>query len=209
MAVMPMFPLGSVLFPYMPLRLRVFEERYLIMLAELLKNENSRFGVVLIERGREVGGGEHRFSVGTVAEIRQLGAEGGFVGLIAQGGRRFEVSEWLEDAPHPRAEIHEIPDLEWNEDLMELRESTEQLVRRTLAVASEFAENIWPADVELSDNPVAAAWQLAAISPINALDQVALLRSTSVEELLVQVAELTREAGLTYEAPWLDDEDGS
>jgi hypothetical protein len=55
---------------------------------------------------------------------------------------------------------------------------------------------------------VAAAWQLAAISPINALDQVALLRSTSVEELLVQVAELTREAGLTYEAPWLD-EDGS
>jgi len=123
MAIMPMFPLGSVLFPYMPLRLRVFEERYLIMLAELLKNENSRFGVVLIERGREVGGGEHRFSVGTVAEIRQLGAEGGFVGLIAQGGRRFEVSEWLEDAPHPRAEIHEIPDLEWNEDLMELRES--------------------------------------------------------------------------------------
>ena len=57
---MPMFPLGSVLFPYMPLRLRVFEERYLIMLAELLKNEDSRFGVVLIERGREVGGGVGR-----------------------------------------------------------------------------------------------------------------------------------------------------
>jgi len=42
-AVMPMFPLGSVLFPYMPLRLRVFEERYLIMLAELLRNEDARF----------------------------------------------------------------------------------------------------------------------------------------------------------------------
>ena len=76
--------------------------------------------------------------------------------------------------------VHEIADLEWDEDLMELRENTEQLVRRTLAVASEFAENIWPADVELSDNPVAAAWQLAAISPLNALDQVALLRSTSL-----------------------------
>ena len=53
---MPMFPLSSVLFPYMPLRLRVFEERYLIMLAELLKNEDAQFGVVLIERGWEVGG---------------------------------------------------------------------------------------------------------------------------------------------------------
>jgi uncharacterized protein len=181
----------------------------LIMLAGLLKNEDSRFGVVLIERGREVGGGEHRFNVGTVAEIRQLGAEGGFVGLIAQGGRRFEVSEWLQDAPHPRAEIHEIADLEWDSGLSELRASTEQLVRRTLAVASEFAENIWPADIELSDNPVAAAWQLAAISPINALDQVALLRSTSVAELLARVSELTREAALTYEAPWRDDEEGS
>jgi uncharacterized protein len=39
---MPMFPLNSVLFPYTPLRLRVFEERYLIMLAELLKNEDAR-----------------------------------------------------------------------------------------------------------------------------------------------------------------------
>lgn len=203
---MAMFPLGSVLFPYMPLRLRVFEERYLIMLAELLKSEDARFGVVLIERGREVGGGEHRFGVGTIAEVRQLGAEGGFVGLIAQGGQRFEVTEWLEDAPHPRAVINKIADLEWDSSLNELQNSTEQLVRRTLAMASEFAENIWPADVELSDNPMAAAWQLAAIAPINSLDQVTLLRSTSARELLARVAELTREAALAYEAPWLDDD---
>jgi uncharacterized protein len=205
MAVMAMFPLGSVLFPYMPLRLRVFEERYLIMLAELLKSEDARFGVVLIERGREVGGGEHRFGVGTIAEVTQLGAEGGFVGLIAQGGQRFEVTEWLEDAPHPRAEINKIADLEWDSSLTELQNSTEQLVRRTLAMASEFAENIWPADVELSDNPMAAAWQLAAVAPINSLDQVTLLRSTSARELLARVAELTREAALAYEAPWLDE----
>jgi uncharacterized protein len=192
-AIMPMFPLNSVLFPYMPLRLRVFEERYLIMLAELLKNEDARFGVVLIERGREVGGGEQRFGVGTIAEITQLGAQEGFVGLIAQGGRRFEVTYWLEDAPHPRAEISEIADLQWDIGLEELRETTEHLVRRTLAAASEFAENVWPADVELSADPVAAAWQLAAISPLNALDQVTLLRSTSCGELLGRVSELTRE----------------
>ena len=191
---MPMFPLASVLFPYMPLRLRVFEERYLIMLAELLKSEDARFGVVLIERGQEVGGGEQRFGVGTIAEITQLGAQEGFVGLVAQGGRRFEVTQWLEDAPHPRAEIRELPDLEWDARLSDLRDETEQLVRRTLTVASEFAENVWPADIELSSDPAAGSWQLAAISPLNALDQIELLRATSFEELLGRVAELTREA---------------
>jgi uncharacterized protein len=191
---MPMFPLSSVLFPYMPLRLRVFEERYLIMLAELLKTEDARFGVVLIERGQEVGGGEQRFGVGTIAEIKQLGAQEGFVGLVAQGGRRFEVTQWLEDAPHPRAEIRELPDLEWDARLSDLRDETEQLVRRTLTVASEFAENVWPADIELSFDPAAAAWQLAAIAPLNALDQIELLRATSFQKLLGRVAELTREA---------------
>ena len=82
-----MFPLGSVLFPHMPLRLRVFEERYLVMLAELLKTDSARFGVVLIGRGPEVGGGEQRFGVGTVAEITQIGAQEGFVGLVAHGLR--------------------------------------------------------------------------------------------------------------------------
>ena len=199
-----MFPLGSVLFPYMPLRLRVFEERYLIMLADLLRREEASFGVVLIERGQEVGGGEQRFSVGTVAEITQLGAQEGFVGLVAQGGRRFEVQRWLDDAPHPRAEVHDLRDLEWDPAAADLRCETERLVRRTLAMASEFAENIWPADTELSDDPVAAAWQLAAIAPVSSLDQVDLLRSASITELLTKVAELTGDAGLAFEAPWPD-----
>lgn len=202
-----MFPLGSVLFPAMPLQLRVFEERYLVMLAELFKTDSAQFGVVLIERGREVGGGEHRFGVGTVAEITQLGAQEGFVGLVAQGGRRFAVERWLADAPHPRAEVSDLPDLEWDPVLAELRADTERLVRRTLAVASEFTEGIWPAGVELSDDPVAAAWQLAAIAPLGALDQVELLRSTTLEGLLSRVRELTADAAVAYEAPW-PQEDG-
>jgi uncharacterized protein len=197
-----MFPLGSVLFPAMPLRLRVFEERYLIMLADLLKTDQARFGVVLIERGHEVGGGEQRFPVGTLAEITQLGAQEGFVGLVARGGRRFVVDRWLEDAPHPWAEVTELPDLQWDPGLAGLRADTERLVRRTLALASEFAEHLWPADVELAADPAAAAWQLAAIAPLGALDQIELLRSTSFHQLLTRVAELTSEATMAYEAPW-------
>jgi Lon protease-like protein len=55
---LPMFPLGSVLFPHMPLPLRVFEERYLVMLSRILADDPAEFGVVLIERGQEVGGGD-------------------------------------------------------------------------------------------------------------------------------------------------------
>jgi uncharacterized protein len=203
---MAMFPLNSVLFPYMPLRLRVFEKRYLIMLAELLEREDAQFGVVLIERGREVGGGEECFSLGTVADITQLSAHEGFVGLVARGGRRFEVIEWMNDGLHPCAEVREMQELEWDDGLWRLRNETEHLVRRTLAVASEFAANVWPSDVELSANPVVAAWQLAAISPLNALDQLALLGSTSFAELLAGVSELTYAAGLTFNAPWPENE---
>jgi Lon protease-like protein len=172
------------------------------MLADLLKADQARFGVVLIERGREVGGGEQRFPIGTLAEIIHLGAQEGFVGLVARGVQRFAVHRWLEDAPHPRAEVTELPDLEWDPGLEGLRAETERLVRRTLALASEFAENDWPADVELADDPVAAAWQLAAIAPLGALDQLELLGATSFVELLTRVAELVTEAGAAYEAPW-------
>ena len=57
-----MFPLSSVLMPYMPLPLRIFESRYLVMLGRLLDDDDPQFGVVLIERGPEAGGGEQRFS---------------------------------------------------------------------------------------------------------------------------------------------------
>ena len=53
MAQLPMFPLGSVLFPYTPLPLRVFEPRYLTMIGHLLDDDDPQFGVVLIERGHE------------------------------------------------------------------------------------------------------------------------------------------------------------
>ena len=105
-----MFPLGSVLFPHMPLALRVFEERYVVMLSRVLQDDPPEFGVVLIERGQEVGGGEKRFSVGTVARITELAGDGGIIGIVAEGGRRVAITEWLEDDPHPAADVRPIPD---------------------------------------------------------------------------------------------------
>ena len=92
-----MFPLGTVLFPSMPLPLRVFEERYLVMLSRILQNEPAEFGVALIERGQESGGGGTTFGVGTVAQITELEAAPDFIAMMTQGDRRFEIVEWLDD----------------------------------------------------------------------------------------------------------------
>ncbi|TFC01925.1 LON peptidase substrate-binding domain-containing protein [Cryobacterium sp. MDB2-33-2] len=191
MTTLPMFPLGAVLFPHMPLHLRVFEQRYLVMMARVLDAETAVFGVVLIERGQEVGGGEHRFGIGTVARITQIEAPEGFVGVVAHGERRIEVLEWLDDDPYPQASVRELPELEWDDELFPLRERAERVVRRALALASEFPEQPWAPDVELSGDPAVAAWQLAAIAPVGPLDQIELLRSESMEALLTRLVEVT------------------
>lgn len=197
----PMFPLGSVLFPHMPLPLRVFEPRYLRMLADLLDSDSPEFGVVLIERGHEVGGGDHRFDVGTLARVVEVDAREGFVGVVAQGTRRFTVTEWLSDDPYPRADLADLPELEWDEALADLRQGAEAEVRRALAAAAEFGA-AWPVDVELSDDPVAACWQLAAITPVGALDQVALLRAGSLAGLLAATTAAARDAQESLRLGW-------
>ncbi|MCU1406060.1 MAG: peptidase [Glaciihabitans sp.] len=208
MTDMPMFPLGSVLFPYMPLPLRVFEDRYLVMLSRILQEEPAEFGVVLIERGQEVGGGEQRFSVGTVAQITQLEAAEGFVGLVAQGERRIEVVDWLEEAPYPQATIRVLDELEWDDSLLPLREAAELTVRRTLTLASEFGDLQWSPNVELSDEPAIAAWQIAGIAPLGPMDQVALLRSPTMQQLLLSVIDLTEATAQSMRAVWPDEEPG-
>ena len=65
-----MFPLGTVLVPSLALPLHVFEGRYRALVRHCLAGDRE-FGVVLIERGSEVGGGDERFGVGTVARIAE------------------------------------------------------------------------------------------------------------------------------------------
>jgi uncharacterized protein len=199
-----MFPLGSVLFPHMPLQLRVFEERYLIMLSELVSAGGDEFGVVLIERGPEVGGGEQRFSLGATAAITEVTAHQGYVGLSAQGHERIRVTRWLADDPHPQAEVEVLPELVWQPGDETLLGQTERIVRRALAAASEFMETEWPANVELADEEVAAAWQLAGIAPLNPLDQLTLLKATTAHELLTRLAELVQAAAAPFVAAWSD-----
>jgi Lon protease-like protein len=185
-----MFPLGNVLMPAMPLSLRIFEERYLKLLGDLMLSDQPEFGVVLIERGPEVGGGDRRLEFGTLASVTDIGTLDQFYGLESSGTQRFRVNAWLPDDPYPMADIDFIPDLVWNDSLMPAKVHLENKVRKMLALASEFGDLQYGPDTELSDNPMDACWQLAGVLPVGALDQQDLLQSQSADELIARTYEV-------------------
>ncbi|MDP4589089.1 MAG: LON peptidase substrate-binding domain-containing protein [Candidatus Nanopelagicales bacterium] len=197
MTVMPMFPLGSVLMPAMPLPLRIFEPRYLKLLGDLMASEKPEFGVVLIERGDEVGGGEKRMALGTIASVINIGTTEEFYGLESVGTQRFKVDTWLPDDPYPLAVIDLVPDLIWDERLLASKLKLETKVRQLLAFASEFTNLQFGAATALSDDPMEACWQLAGILPIGELDQLDLLSSESTEELISRTNEIVSTADQT------------
>lgn len=198
MAATPMFPLGSVLFPSVPIPLRVFEPRYLTLVGRLLDEEaEPEFGVVLIERGHEAGGGDQRASVGTMARLVSVAAGADDLMIVSLGTRRFSVERWLDDDPYPQAEVSMLPELEWSPALAPLRADADAVVRRVFARAAgpEVA-----ASIELSDDPVASVWQLAAMAPLGEYDRYTLLTSTSMEGLLRRLIDLTLEAEVLWSA---------
>ncbi len=176
--------------PAMPLSLRIFEERYLKLTGDLILEENPEFGVVLIARGPEVGGGEKRLEIGTIASVNDIGTLDQFYGIESIGTQRFRVNAWLPDDPYPIADIDFLPDLIWNDSLTLARENLELKVRNLLAFASEFGDLQYGPDTELSEDLMDSCWQLAGILPVGPLDQVDLLKSQSAEELISKTYEV-------------------
>jgi Lon protease-like protein len=182
-----MFPLGSVLFPGGALPLHVFEPRYRTMMDEVMADER-RFGVVLISRGSEVGGGDQRVDVGTEARIdeaQQL--EDGRWVLVATGVRRIEVASWLPDDPYPAATVRARPDDPPVDDA--LIRSTTAAVRRAWGLLSELGRA--PAT-----DPVGAApdpWRLCDAAPLGALDRQRVLEADDATERLAMLTTLVDE----------------
>jgi Lon protease-like protein len=195
-----MFPLGSVLLPAMPLPLRIFEQRYLKLLGDLVASEKPEFGVVLIERGKEVGGGEKRMSIGTIASVTEIGTTQEFLGLESFGSQRFRINAWLPDDPYPLADIELLPDLIWDDSLLPAKAHLETKVRQLLAFVSEFGNLQFGADIEFSDDPMDACWQMAGVLPVGPLDQLDLLGSQSADELISRTYEIVKTAQETLTA---------
>jgi Lon protease-like protein len=89
----PIFPLNTVLFPGGLLPLRVFEQRYMDMTKECLR-EDKPFGVCLIKEGKEVGGANVIEEVGCLARITNWDMpQLGILNLETVGMQRFVIEE--------------------------------------------------------------------------------------------------------------------
>jgi uncharacterized protein len=173
-----MFPLGTVLLPWQALPLHVFEPRYLEMIRRCLSGE-PEFGVTLIERGSEVGGGDVRAAVGCVARIVDVKAfPDGRLAVVAVGTRRIEVIQWLLDDPYPQAVVCELDD-DLDEppesDVAQRHQHNVVLLRRCLALMAELGERAPPATAEFAPDPVQATYQLATLAPIGPADRYRIL----------------------------------
>jgi Lon protease-like protein len=191
---MPMFPLGTVLVPSAGLPLHVFEPRYRALVRDCLAGDRE-FGVVLIERGSEVGGGDVRTSAGTVARIvdAQELPDGRWA-LATIGIRRVRVTRWLPDDPYPIAEVEDWPDPAPGEGFSDRLEECVTLLRRALGLATEAGDVAAPATVELSDDPVLASYQAIAVAPLGTFDRQRLLGAESPEERVATLVDLLRDA---------------
>ena len=194
MAVLAMFPLGTVLLPGAYLPLHVFEPRYQALVQSCLAGD-PEFGVVLITRGSEVGGGDVRTSVGTrarIVEAADLG--GGHWALATVGTRRLRVRSWLADDPFPRAEVVDLPEPPGAPAVgAEALAALEVPLRRALAVRAELGEPAAPATFELDGDPELASFQAVALAPLGPSDRQALLEVAGAAERVARLTTLVRE----------------
>lgn len=191
-----MFPLGNVLVPGGVLQLHVFEPRYQALVTDCVAADDHEFGVVLIDRGHEVGGGDMRRTVGTVARMVQVAElDGGRYAVIAIGIRRMQVNAWLPDDPYPLADVDDWPDfIDTDQDSRELLDAVTARSRRAAALALELGDEGNEPGAELADDVLTASYQLIDLAPIGAADAYDLLRAAgplarlkALDELLVGV----------------------
>jgi Lon protease-like protein len=188
-----MFPLGTVLFPGIHQSLRIFEPRYREMIRECIAGDG-RFGVVLIERGSEVGGGDIRFATGTMASVVQhVEMPDGNWLLDIVGTHRIRVIRWLADDPYPRAMIEDSWESEPTEKAGPLRDEVATRLRRALALRAELGEAVLPATLELAEDPAQAAWEAPVFAELGSLDCQQLLDQPGTDERLSLLVNLLDE----------------
>jgi Lon protease-like protein len=180
---LPMFPLGSVLLPGTAVSLHIFEPRYRA-LARHCVDGDGRLGVVLIERGSEVGGGDVRFDVATrgrIADAVELD-DGRWI-MAVVGEDRVRVRRWLADDPYPRAEVTVCVDGP-APVLAARRPELDRLLGRVLALQAELGEAVVDPSVTLPADTAVAIWHAVGLVPLGSLDAQRVLGTDGATERL-------------------------
>jgi Lon protease-like protein len=183
-----MFPLQTAQLPGDVLPLQIFESRYVRLVQDCLAADEPAFGVVLISRGREVGGGDTRSDVGALAHIDECDETGaGTYELLATVGERIRVTQWLADDPYPRAVIEPWPD----EPGPEVGpEQIGCLVDAILALYERVAQarglrlrpGVLAVDPDTADDPARHLYALAARVPMGQADRYDMLAAPTLAE---------------------------
>ena len=187
---LPLFPLNTVLFPNASLPLQIFEERYKSMLQHCL-DDDSKFGVVLIKSGSDVGEPAVPHSTGTVANIVQVNrVEGGRMFIGVTGERRFRIKSITQRRPYMGAQVELLDEQE------EWLPPTEMEAVR-LAVTEHMRLIIgqrggWLRESQMPSDPVALSYMIAGILQIGVDEKQVLLEEASASRRLESELELLR-----------------
>ena len=174
---LPIFALGVVLFPGMPLTLHIFEKRYKAMVDDCRKR-GTPFGVVLIRAGNEVGATASTYHVGTAATVSSVRrSKQGNLWLEVTGGRRFRLIGMVKSRPYPQAEIQWLEEEEETTDRAQALASAgldlfRHLIATEKTLTSEELDRLpYPAD------PARAAWLIAACLQVSTPEKQELLET--------------------------------
>ena len=194
---LPLFPLGSVLFPGMLLPLHIFEERYRRLMSDR-NGVDPIYGIVLTRQGREVGDRPAIHAVGTASTLVAAGryADGRY-DTVVRGGRRFRVRpgtedwssdylvaevEWLDEPPGASPESGE---------LAELGEQAGRLFERFLVAFEQATAAEIPRE-ELPDDPTDRCWAVCARLPLDTWERQRLLEHDTTRERLLDLSTVLR-----------------
>ena len=188
----PLFPLSTVLFPQGVLPLRIFEPRYLSMVAECMRNE-LEFGVVLITAGSDAGEPARFHQIGTLARIEDFDQlDDGYLGITCRGGRRFKVLEHaLNDDHLVEAGIEILADTA--ADLSVLNEDFPSMIKfaHDLMKRDELKEWLKSIDPQW-DNPQWLSCRLSELLPLS-LESRQTLLEMPLTDRLTQLSNVLRE----------------
>lgn len=195
MPTLPMFPLEVAMLPGEELPLRIFEPRYSALVQACLATDDPVFGVVLIEAGREVGGGDARSDVGALARITEHADMGaGRYRLKCVMAERIRVVEWLPDDPYPRAVMEEWPDEPGDPvDFAAIRDIEDRMVGLFERIATARGAQVNARDIvhgaDESGDPARWLYALTARLPMGQADRYAILAAPSVAERVTALSE--------------------
>lgn len=199
---LPLFPLGTVLFPGLVLPLHVFEERYRALVRDLARpdDEAEEFGVVAIQQGWEVtgvaGASVTLHHVGCTAEIRQKTEHpDGRYDLVTVGRRRFRIESIDADsAPYLIAEIEWLPEPDGGEETEKLVPSLLELFQRYLSLIRTDGVSTGE---QMPDDPGVLSYLIAATTVLTVEDRQHLLAAPDTyERLRAERRLLSREMAL-------------